>query len=222
MRQVSGFDGWGGTCCQSESVLGEYVVYSGCLSRMVCSAGIFQLLKYLNARLPSSQLKLPSQSNPHQHIISTSHNPSANMASQTTFQPIPPVRTNTVDSQSSGQMSPPYSPTSPTSHSSPTEQSFFGAITARVRGRSRSRSRDASRKRSKSPMMSPPRQITTQPQQTQYATIALPTQPTRPSLQAGDRRGTSGSDPWRGRHSNEWLFGNLSVRGAVKDLARRK
>ncbi|CAA9959147.1 hypothetical protein PTMSG1_02670 [Pyrenophora teres f. maculata] len=64
----------------------------------------------------------------------------------------PPIRTNTASSQttqssksSTSQLSPPHSPASATSTSrsvsSPTEASFFGAITARIRGRSRSRSR---------------------------------------------------------------------------------
>jgi len=150
------------------------------------------------------------------------------MASQSNFTAMPPIRTNTVgsqDSQSSGQMSPPYSPTSPTSpasRASPTEQSFFGAISARVRGRSRSRSREASRKRSKSPMMaSPPRHIAqaAPSQQAQHISIV---QPKRPSLQTADRRSTGGSDPWRGRHSNEWLFGGWSATGTAKEFMKRK
>jgi hypothetical protein len=97
-----------------------------------------------------------------------------------------------------------------------------------VRGRSRSRSRDASRNRSKSPMASPPRQISTQPQQTQqsqhsrHVSITTPAQPVRPSLQMADRRTTSGSDPWRGRHSNEWLFGGWSATETAKDLLHRR
>jgi hypothetical protein len=98
-------------------------------------------------------------------FIASLHHPSsstviASMASHS--QPMPlPIRTNTVDSQksqsSSGQISPPYSPASPNSRlaTSPTEESFFGAITARIRGRSRSRSRGATPdKRTKSPMSS--------------------------------------------------------------------
>ncbi|KAA8625000.1 hypothetical protein PtrSN002B_004754 [Pyrenophora tritici-repentis] len=56
----------------------------------------------------------------------------------------PPIRTNTASSQttqssksSTSQLSPPHSPASATSTSrsvsSPTEASFFGAITARIR-----------------------------------------------------------------------------------------
>ncbi|KAH9874215.1 hypothetical protein IAQ61_004844 [Plenodomus lingam] len=127
------------------------------------------------------------------------------MSSQTQSMP-PPLRTNSIaskTSESSGQLSP-ASTTSPTSPkvASPTENQFFGAITQRLRGRSRSRSRGAvSRKRSKSPM----------PQ-------AKPND-TRPALES---TGRTVSDPWRGRHSNEWLFGGLSVRSTVRDLASKK
>ncbi|KAF2124294.1 hypothetical protein P153DRAFT_371149 [Dothidotthia symphoricarpi CBS 119687] len=142
------------------------------------------------------------------------------MAIQSTFQPTPPVRTSTVDSQNtqgSGQMSPPTSPALPsrTATASPTEDSFFGAITARMR---RDRSRSASRRRDKSPMVMPPVQVpstTTQPRQ---ATKAA--QPSRPSLQSEGRRSTSGSDPWRGRHSNDWLFNGFSVTDTARDIFR--
>ncbi|KAI8931433.1 hypothetical protein NX059_011761 [Plenodomus lindquistii] len=123
------------------------------------------------------------------------------MGSQSQPMP-PPLRTNSISSKtsdSSGQLSP-SSTTSPTSPkvASPTENQFFGAITQRLRGRSRSRSKGpVSRKRSKSPM--PPAK----------------TNETRPGLEA---TGRSASDPWRGRHSNEWLFGGLSVRETVRDL----
>ncbi|KNG46445.1 hypothetical protein DDE82_007934 [Stemphylium lycopersici] len=147
----------------------------------------------------------------------------------------PPVRTNTLDSQksqsSSGQISPPCSPASQHSRAatSPAEESFFGAISARIRGRSRSRSRSAaSRKRSKSPMVMPPEQTP----HSQHTPIASPTTPTRPSaapLQGGipsvqnaGRRSTSGSDPWRGRHSNDWLFNGYSVTASAKELIQRR
>jgi hypothetical protein len=141
----------------------------------------------------------------------------------------PPIRTNTVDSQksqSSGQTSPAYSPASATSRTaaSPTEESFFGAISARIRHRSRSRSRGAtSRKRSKSPMVMPPIAP-----QSQHTSIVSPMSPTRPaampvqSIQDVGRRSTSGSDPWRGRHSNDWLFNGYSMTASAKDLIRRK
>lgn len=143
------------------------------------------------------------------------------MTSQSNFQPVAPARTDTVGSQSSSDMSASNSPTSPTSRAA-TE--FFGAISARVRGRSRSRSRDASRKRAKSPMIPPPKQIA-QPQHnrnTSTSTMASPTTPVRPSLHSTSRQSTSGSDMWRGRHSNDWLFGGWSATEAAKDLLNRR
>ncbi|KAF2821861.1 hypothetical protein CC86DRAFT_373621 [Ophiobolus disseminans] len=184
---------------------------------------------YLSAPFPSFSLRsfLPQTYRIHilhLTVVSTQALPN-HMASQHNFQAMPPIRTNTVgslNSQSSGNMSPPTSPTSPASRASPTEQSFFGAISARVRGRSRSRSRDASRKRSKSPMMaSPPRQIT-QPAQAQQPQRVSVAQPARPSLQMSDRRSTGGSDPWRGRHSNDWLFNGWSATDTMKDMVKRK
>ncbi|KAF9696780.1 hypothetical protein EKO04_005343 [Ascochyta lentis] len=146
------------------------------------------------------------------------------------FQPTPPVRSSTVDSQksidSSGQMSPTSAPASPTS------RAFFGAITERLRERSRSRSRaDPSRKRAKSPMVMPPEQLpVAQPQParqaSQLAATQAPAKSTRPALQQDGRRSTSSSsssDPWRGRHSNDWLFNGFSVRDTAKGyLERRK
>ncbi|KAH8726573.1 hypothetical protein GQ44DRAFT_705849 [Phaeosphaeriaceae sp. PMI808] len=145
------------------------------------------------------------------------------MTSQSNFKAIPPIRTNTANSQhsqSSGQtlISPPTSPVSPTSRTaSPTEQTFFGTISARVRGRSRSRSRDASRKRSESPYS---KTHAAPPQHVRHAsnTSASSTQQ-RPRLQNPDR---SGSDPWRGRHSNEWLFNGFSVTEATKNMLQRR
>ncbi|KAI4635615.1 uncharacterized protein J4E88_005083 [Alternaria novae-zelandiae] len=148
----------------------------------------------------------------------------------------PPIRTNTVDSQksrsSSGQTSPPYSPSSPTARAtaSPTEASFFGAISARIRGRSRSRSRGAtSRKRSKSPMVMPPEQAPYSQRHASATSPISPTRPTagpvqgdRPSIQAAGRRSTSGSDPWKGRHSNDWLFNGYSLTASAKELVQRR
>jgi hypothetical protein len=150
------------------------------------------------------------------------------MTSDPNFRPMQPIRTDTVGSQNSQTSSPPMSPASQTSQSSRAASDFFGAISARVRGRSRSRSREASGNRSSSPMVSPPRSIpathaqAAQPQHTRQASIPSPTTPVRPSLQAGDRRSTSGSDPWRGRHSNEWLFGGFSVTETAKGLVQRR
>ncbi|KAH7392349.1 hypothetical protein DE146DRAFT_662282 [Phaeosphaeria sp. MPI-PUGE-AT-0046c] len=144
------------------------------------------------------------------------------MAHQPNFQPKQPVRSDTVgsqNSQSSGQLSPPMSPISPSRATS----DFFGAITARVRGRSRSREAG---QRSKSPMVSPPRQIShtdtssAQPQHTRQTSTT--SAPTRPPLQPANRRSTGGSDAWRGRHSNEWLFGGWSATETAKDLLNRR
>jgi hypothetical protein len=148
----------------------------------------------------------------------------------------PPIRTNTVDSQksqsSSGQTSPPYSPASPTARAatSPTEASFFGAISARIRGRSRSRSRGGTpRKRSKSPMVMPPEQAPYAQRHTPTASpispsrpAAVPVQGGRPSILDAGRRSTSGSDPWRGRHSNDWLFNGYSLTASAKELVQRR
>ncbi|RMZ66375.1 hypothetical protein GMOD_00001702 [Pyrenophora seminiperda CCB06] len=137
-------------------------------------------------------------------------------------QPMPlPIRTNTASSQTTqSSMSPASATSTSRSAASPIETSFFGAITARIRGRSRSRSREGTlRKRSKSPM----------PQQTSSARTAKqaavpPVQSTRPSLQQAGRRSTSGSgsDPWRGRHSNDWLFNGYSVTASAKELMQRR
>ncbi|KAH7115807.1 hypothetical protein B0J11DRAFT_110604 [Dendryphion nanum] len=162
---------------------------------------------------------------------------------QSYFQRPPPIRTSTVDSQSSGAMSPSSETLSPTSTSgqargamSATEESFFGAIAERMRrSRSRSRSRNGvSRNRSKSPMVMPPEhlplapptqptRVPQTPQPTRLASTsrldAVPAaKPSRPSLQGPSRRSTSGSDMWRGRHSNEWLFNGFSVTETAKDI----
>jgi hypothetical protein len=166
------------------------------------------------------------------------------------FQPPPPIRTATSGSQksvSSGHASPDtLSPTttfahgtrSPTSPASPAEESFFGAITSRIRGRSHSRNREnASHKRSKSPMTMPPEQLPSTPsaqpvtprsQQprhkataSQSSTSSTVTKPARPGMPNPARRSTSssnGSDMWRGRHSNSWLFNDFSVTESVRDI----
>lgn len=144
----------------------------------------------------------------HQHNKNRISHNTINMASNP-FQPTPPLRSNTNESQNSqcsGQMSPTSRATSPT------EQSFFGAITAKVRGRSRSRSRDDSKHMA---------QQSQYHQQPQHITIASPTAPVRPSLDSTKRRSTGGSDPWRGRHSNDWLFGGWSATETAKGLMRR-
>ncbi|KAF2004097.1 hypothetical protein P154DRAFT_531784 [Amniculicola lignicola CBS 123094] len=163
------------------------------------------------------------------------------------FQPPPPIRTPTTDSQKSqfsgGAISPTdmLSPTSTFSRgsrspTSPTEESFFGAIASKMRrGRSRSRSRIGVRRdRSKSPMVMPPEQMprtsaaqpasptyaSQRPQQARHASSqSQPSaKPSRPSLQGPSRRSTNGSDMWRGRHSNSWLFNDFSITESTKDL----
>ncbi|KAL5118740.1 hypothetical protein ACEQ8H_003417 [Pleosporales sp. CAS-2024a] len=144
------------------------------------------------------------------------------MTSGSNFQPAAPVRTNTADSHSSSEMSAPTSPASPASTTSRAASDFFAAMTARVRGRSRSRSRGASRKRSKSPVVLPPSHMAQTAQPRQHASATWPPAPTRPSLGSNNRRSTSGSDMWRGRHSNEWLFGGWSATETAKDLLNRR
>lgn len=170
--------------------------------------------------------------------------------SQSQFKAMPPIRTGTNESYSSGAMSPSsddaLSPTSTygrgaLSPTSPTETKFFDAISSRLRkGRSRSRSRSGkSRQRSKSPMVIPPTQLpsgsTAQPisptqeqqrprQQTRhvssYSQTAVPTTPAARPPLAPQRR--TSSDMWRGRHSNSWLFNDFSVTEATKKALQRK
>ncbi|KAF2114063.1 hypothetical protein BDV96DRAFT_600804 [Lophiotrema nucula] len=150
-------------------------------------------------------------------------------------------------SVSSGAMSPDVvSPSSTFSRggrsvASPTEESFFGAIATRVRNaRSRSRSRHAgSRTRSKSPYQMPPEHFpstssgqptsptyaSARPQQPRHASSACRTSTSsssskaqRPSIEGIQRRSTSGSDMWRGRHSNSWLFNDFSVTGTANKV----
>ncbi|KAF2660312.1 hypothetical protein K491DRAFT_589380 [Lophiostoma macrostomum CBS 122681] len=164
------------------------------------------------------------------------------------FEPTAPSRSSTGDSHqsmSSGAATPGSDSLSPTSTfsrrgqsaKSPIEESFLGAIASRMRGRSRSRSRNGkSRDRSRSPMLLPPEQFpstptprrthaTQTPQQPRHASHAsqssvssTATKATRPSLQGPTRRSTSGSDMWRGRHSNTWLFNDFSVTDTAKDI----
>jgi hypothetical protein len=172
--------------------------------------------------------------------------------SQSHFQPPPPIRTSTVDSQTSGTMSHASETLSPTStytrgslsDTSSAEDSFFGAIASRIRrGRSRSRSRaGASRMRSKSPLVLPPEQLPSrahaQPTKSTYpgprtqksrhasgasqsSVSAAAPKPTRPSLKDSTRQSSSGSDMWRGRHSNTWLFNDFSVTDTTKQLFQK-
>jgi hypothetical protein len=121
--------------------------------------------------------------------------------------------------------------------SSPIEASFFESIASKVkRGRSRGRSLSRSRQgvprnRSKSPL--PPDQLSS----AAHTSISLPRPAQRrhfsttsqDSTRSSDehakrpgpspvRRHTANSDPWRGRHSNSWLFNDFSVTDHAKDL----
>ncbi|OCL08471.1 hypothetical protein AOQ84DRAFT_376731 [Glonium stellatum] len=120
---------------------------------------------------------------------------------------------------------------------SPTESSFFETLASKVRrGRSRSRSRKGiSRHRSKSPL--PPDQLPASP--VELSQMSPPSSPrgqqqpqhfsdgSRSSINSSNdhpkrpnpgpvRRNTASSDPWRGRHSNSWLFNDFSVTDHVK------
>ena len=70
--------------------------------------------------------------------------------------------------------------------------------------------------RAKSPTVLPPDQ---QPVvQQQQASAKAP----QPSLQANGRLSTSGNDPWRGRHSNDWLFNGFSYRDTARSVHERR
>ena len=121
---------------------------------------------------------------------------------------------------------------------SPTDSSFFEALASKVRrGRSRSRSRKGvPRHRSKSPL--PPEQL---PVSSEFSQMSPPSSPraqqqsrhfsdaSRSSTNSNNdhpkqpppgpvRRNTASSDPWRGRHSNSWLFNDFSVTDHVKEF----
>lgn len=149
-------------------------------------------------------------------------------------------------SPGSGTFSPTYTPHGRATVASPTETKFFDAIVSRVRAHSRSRTRSRngrhSRSRSRSPMLSaPPEQLSSSPSKRSSTTQGAGVQ--KPQLQS--RHGSTGSqgsipavsrpgyaegqfprrtssDMWRGRHSNEWLFGGWSVRETARDIVRRK
>ncbi|EON64551.1 hypothetical protein W97_03784 [Coniosporium apollinis CBS 100218] len=164
--------------------------------------------------------------------------------------PIRPTQSVRTLSESSTLAETPSAPTSPdvaaapTSYfatrrvSSPTEQSFFGAIAEKVRGRSRSRSRSRIRRdRSRSPL--PPTQIdatdsastlvangyvheqsaATRQQQRQASGS---NQPGLSQRQTSFGSRTESERYYYGRHSNDWLFGGISVTATVKGLVSKK
>jgi hypothetical protein len=196
----------------------------------------------LSSQLPASSIDTPLR------ICSNLPTAMPSRHESSYFQPPPPIRTATSGSQksvSSGAASPDMlSPTSTfargaRSPTSPAEESFFGAITSRIRGRSHSRNREnAAHKRSKSPMTIPPEHLPTttstprevsryaqHPQKPRHKATAsqssiasTATKATRPSMSGSSRSSTSSSDMWRGRHSNSWLFNDFSVTEHAKDL----
>lgn len=222
------------------------------------------LSEAIGIHLPAYLPTIPYLTIPHKNLFCLSFCPACPASQPATmpsynnerFQPLPPIRTLTSDS--SGTASPEMlSPTStysrgarsPTS-GSPAEDSFFGAISAKIRGRSRSRSRAAaSRKRSTSPMLLPPQDMpqaptraprphphpagptatassaayARRPQQPRHASSASQTSIASASGKPSpSRRSTSNSDMWRGRHSNSWLFNDFSFTETASKAFGRK
>ncbi|KAJ9645847.1 hypothetical protein H2201_008204 [Coniosporium apollinis] len=123
--------------------------------------------------------------------------------------------------------------------SSPAEQSFFGVIADKVRGRSRSRSRSRIRRdRSRSPL--PPTQIDATDSASTLVANGYTHEQSGPSVRPQQRQ-TPGSSQsslsqrqtsfgsrteseryYYGRHSNDWLFGGISVTATVKGLVSKK
>jgi len=166
----------------------------------------------------------------------------------TVSQPPPPIQTLATSSSDSRVPMSPASPAEPSPASfmsrrstqgspatSPIEAGFFDAIASKVkRGRSRSRSQQGvPRNRSKSPL--PPDQLSSSAARSSPPASPRPDQarhffttsqdPTRSSHDHAKRpgptpirRNTTSSDPWRGRHSNSWLFNDFSVTDHAKDL----
>ncbi|KAK7180356.1 hypothetical protein DPSP01_012027 [Paraphaeosphaeria sporulosa] len=161
------------------------------------------------------------------------------MPSYDHFQPPPPIRTATSGSQkshSSDTASPDmHSPTSMYSRSptSPGEDSFFSAISAKIRSRSRSRSRAASPEHStfqRTPTAHPtsPTYATQHPKQPRHVSSASQgsigssaAKAQRPTMPMPSRRSTSNSDLWRGRHSNSWLFNDFSFTETASKAFKR-
>lgn len=145
---------------------------------------------------------------------------------QTDFGPMPPIRTSTNESQKSIESTDQISSTS--ASNSPTSRAFFGAITKQLRERSRSRCRvETFREHTRSPRVLPPQHLQQSPSQhpdcvSQTISTQTPVKEQRPSLQKNGRTSTSGSDPWRGRHSNDWLFNGFSFRSTARDAFERR
>lgn len=111
---------------------------------------------------------------------------------------------------------------------SPAERGFFGALTQKVRDRSRSRSRNrVHRSRSQSPVPAPTNTSPIQPPPRPNASTRVfsdpgqPAAPSAPQLTSRRRQG-SGDFQHYGRHSNQWLFNDFSVRETAKELFGQK
>lgn len=111
---------------------------------------------------------------------------------------------------------------------SPTERSFFGALTQKVRDRSRSRSRNrVHRSRSQSPVPAPANTSPAQPPPRPNAGARIfsdPGQPAAPlaAQPTSRKRLGSGGFQYYGRHGNQWLFNDFSVRETAKELFGQK
>ncbi|KAI9871802.1 MAG: hypothetical protein M1830_002431 [Pleopsidium flavum] len=147
------------------------------------------------------------------------------MASSTATNPEARPVPRKIDSTASSQMlspSSPRSPMSPTSPSSPSaEASYFTreprSLDQSVLQRVRPSSRPRSRSRSKSPLPSPSTSSTARPEHARSASdsVSQPTSPSRPGHVKRKSR-SSGTVMQCGRHSNDWLFGGISVTDTVK------
>ncbi len=144
----------------------------------------------------------------------------------------------TMSSSASPPMSPSaFSPASPTpaSPEARSSKSFHIPLPFQARSITRATTTDSIfRSRSKSPRMSPPTAIDTKfagspspppshPARTGSEPMMSPTSPnypaspSRPSTFKKTRK-TSGTTSHCGRHSNDWLFGGISVRETVKGM----
>ncbi|KAF2834557.1 hypothetical protein M501DRAFT_1061617 [Patellaria atrata CBS 101060] len=158
------------------------------------------------------------------------------MASRPTASVAPSsLSTRTISSDST--TSPLMSSGSPTSPQSPTERSFFSAISQKVsQARTRSRSRNrVTRDRSRSPL--PPTKMDTSSSATAQAgpssprleqskhypqTLQSPT--TNDSERKNLKRYSSDSSEFHhyGRHANQWLFNDFSIRETAKGFFEKR
>jgi hypothetical protein len=100
------------------------------------------------------------------------------------------------------------------------KQSFFQGIEARVRAQSRTRSRSA-----RSPMEIPLHRGLLPLVEMGSASLSRDGVPNRiqpPRVLLYEAHESAGSDPLRGRHSNEWLFGGWSATEPTRNLLKRR